>query len=321
MTRGIVAVTGAAGFVGRALCAHLAETGRGYRALVRTPKQAASLPHAVAVGDLASVPEGELTAALEGVHAVVHLAGRAHVMGEATQDAVLHRAANVVATERLAAAAVAASVQRFVFASTVKVHGEATRPGRPLRADDPLAPADAYARSKADAERALHAICAATSMVPIVLRTPLVYGPGVRANFLALIDEVARRAWLPLAAIDNRRDLLYIGNLAYAITALVELPEAPRGAWLVADGEAVSTPDLIRRVAAQLGVVPRLFSVPVPLLKAAASIVGRGSKVSRLAQSLEVDASPLAQAIGAMPHTLAQGLAATARWWRLQHAI
>lgn len=331
MSRELVVVTGAAGFVGAALCAHFEAGERRYRALVRA--LAPGHPRhgdVVALGDLATVPEARLAAVLDGAAAVVHLAGRAHVVNEATPDVARYREANAVATGRLAAAAARAGVRRFVLASTVKVHGEATLPGQAFRSDDPYAPQDAYARSKVEAERALIAACAGTSMTPVILRAPLVYGPGVRGNFLALLEAVARRAPLPLAAIGNRRDLLHVGNLVHAIAALLDgtapesLPAGPdtmTGAWLVADGEPISTPDLIRRVARSLGVAPRLIPIPVPLLEIAARLGGRGAQVRRLVQSLEVDATPLARRIGPMPFTLEQGLAATGKGWRERHAI
>ena len=276
----------------------------------------------VAVGDLATATPATLAAALEGASAVVHLAGRAHGVGESDAKAtVAHASANADATARLAAAAVDAGALRFVFASTVKVYGEATPPGHPWRADDPLAPQDAYARSKVEAERLLAAACAGAAMTPVVLRLPLVYGPGVRANFLALLDAVARRAPLPLRSIANRRDLCYVGNVAYAIAALLDCAPPPAGAWLVSDGEAVSTPDLVRRIAAALGVAPRLLPCPVTLLAVAGRLTGRGAQIQRLVRSLEVDASPLTRLIGPLPYTLDQGLAETVRWWRTRHAI
>jgi len=320
---GMVVVTGASGFVGRALCAHLAATGRPHRGVVRTlPAGAPQGTPLLAVGDLAAAPEERLAAALQGAVAVVHLAGRAHVLDESQDEAgAACRAANVVATERLATAAVRAGVERFVFASTVKVYGEATLPGQRWRAGDPPAPRDAYARSKADAERALIAACEGSATTPVVLRMPLVYGPGARANFLALLDAVARRALLPLASIENRRNLCYVGNLVHAISALLDGAEAAAGVWLVADGEAVSTPELVRRLAAALGVAPRLLPVPVALLQAAGRFSGRSGQIARLCGSLEVDASPLARRVGPLPYTLDQGLAATVNWWRARHAI
>ena len=322
LTRPVV-VTGACGFVGRALCAHFAAAGRAHRGIVRAlPHDAPHGTPLLALGDLETAPAERLAAALEGAAAVVHLAGRAHALGGATEQAAsAYHAANVVATERLAAAAARAGVRRFVLASTVKVYGEGTTDGHPLRADDPLSPQGAYARSKVEAEQALAAACAGSAMTPIVLRLPLVYGPGVRANFLALLDAVARRAPLPLGSIRNRRDLCYVGNLVHAIAALLEGDEPPAGAWLVADGEPVATPELVRRLAAALGVAPRLLPVPVALLALAGRLTGRSAQITRLAGSLEVDASPLRRRIGPMPYTLDQGLAATARWWRARHAI
>jgi len=274
------------------------------------------------VGDLATASEATLDELVAGAAAIVHLAGRAHVLADTAPDPVaLYQAANVVATERLAAAAVRAGVPRFVFASTVKVHGEATAAGRPFQANDPFAPHDAYARSKVEAERALATIAAGTSLDAIVLRLPLVYGPRVKGNFATLLDAVAREALLPFGGVANRRDFLYVGNLAHAIGALVDAPEPLAGAWLVADGEAVATPELVRRVAAALGVAPRVPNVPRSLLTLAAAVTGRGALLRRTVSSLEVDASPLVRHIGALPFTLDQGLAATAAWWRLRHAI
>lgn len=323
MSVGLVVVTGATGFVGRALCSHLARSGRPHRAAARdAAAQGANRPDWVTVGDLATTPEERLLAIVDGATAVVHLAGRAHVMHErAPEAAALYNAANAIATERLAAAAAHAGVRRFLLASTIKVHGEMTAPGRPFRAADPMAPQDVYARSKVDAERALAAACAGTAMTPIVARLPLVYGPGVKGNFLTLMDAIARGALLPFGAIDNRRDLLYVDNLVHAITALVDIAEAPAGAWLMADGEAQSTPELARRIGVALGIAPRLPSLPVPLLWLAARLAGRAAMMPRLANSLEVDAAPLRERIGAPPFTVDEGLAATARWWRTRHAI
>ena len=158
-------------------------------------------------------------------------------------------------------------------------------------------------------------------MTPVVLRLPLVYGPGVKGNFLTLMDAVARRARLPVAGIDNRRDLLYVGNLVHAIVSLLDDAQAPSGPWLVADGEAMSTPELVQRVGAALRIEPHLIAVPIPLLTLGGLLTRRRSMVDRLVASLEVDATPLRRRIGAPPLTVEQGLAATAAWWRGRHAI
>ncbi len=324
MSAGLVVVTGAGGFIGRALIAHFRETGRPFRAVVRTWASEVPLPDSVSVvRDLATAGDADLAVLLDDAVAVVHLAARVHVMRETGADPVgAYRAANVVATARLAQAAVRAGATRFIFASTVKVNGESTVPGRPFHPDDPPAPQDTYARSKLDAERELSRICAGTLLVPVILRLPLVYGPGVAGNFLALSDEIARGHALPLGSIRNRRSVLGTGNLVEAIDAALDAPEAPRGVHFVADEESIGVPDLVRAIAASLGVEARLRAIPVWLLRAAGALSGRSATVDRLTESLEVDPGRFREATGWTPrHSLAHGLAATARWWRLRHAI
>jgi len=324
LSHGLVVVTGAGGFIGRALVAHFRETQRPYRAALRIGTKAMPSAGAVSiVRDLATAADSELAALLEGATAVVHLAARVHVMRETLADpAAAYQAANVVVTARLAQAAVRAGATRFVFASTVKVNGESTVPGRPFHPDDPPAPRDAYARSKLDAERELGRICAGTSLAPVILRLPLVYGPGVAGNFLALEDEIARGHALPLGAIRNRRSVLGTGNLVEAIDAALDASPAPRGVHFVADEESIGVPDLVRAIAASLGVEARLRAVPVSLLRMAGTLSGRRATVDRLTEWLEVDPATFIEATGWKPrNSLAHGLAATARWWRLRHAI
>ncbi len=324
MKEGLVVVTGAAGFVGRALCVHFEQARRRFRAIVRRrDPRATPRPHHRLVADLATTPDAELDELLRGATAVVHLAGRAHVMREtATDPDAAFRTANAVLTSRLARAAVRNGVARFVFASTVKVNGETSAPGRPFRPGDPPAPRDAYARSKFEAEHGLAGICAGTELAPVILRLPLVYGPGVGGNFLALLDEIARGRALPLGAIRNRRSLLHVDNLTEAIAAALDVATRPGGIHFVADAESVSVPELLRAIAAALEVPVRLWPVPVPILRLSGRLAGRGAIVDRLVNSLEVDAASFAAATGWRPrHTLADGLAATARWWRIRHAM
>jgi nucleoside-diphosphate-sugar epimerase len=322
-TSGLIAVTGAGGFIGRALIAHFRETGRSCRAVVRARDAATTSQGAIVVRDLATAAESELDAIVAGASAVVHLAARAHVMQETSADPTsAFRVANSLATTRLVQAALRARVARFVFASTVKVNGESTPTGRPFRPDDPPAPQDAYARSKLEAERELLRLAAGTALEPVILRLPLVYGPGVAGNFLALENEIARGHSLPLGAIRNRRSVLGIGNLVDAIDAALDAPVAPRGVHFVADEENVSVPELTRAIAASLGVDARLRRVPVPLLRLAGMLSGRRATIDRLTSSLEVDTSSFMAATGWRPrHSLAHGLVATARWWRLRHSI
>jgi nucleoside-diphosphate-sugar epimerase len=293
MSAPLVAITGAAGFIGSAFCERASSQGRAVRTFSRAP-----LPEHSdgVVVDLAQAGSAALAQALAGAATIVHLAGRAHVRGETgAQFDALYRDANEAATRRLAEAALAAGVRRFIFASTVKVNGEATAPGRPFRNVDAPAPRDAYARSKLAAEAALFETAAGTSMDVVVLRLPLVYGRGARGNFRMLVDAVRRRRLLPIGAIANRRALLGIDNLLDAIDAAIDAP-APRGVHFVADADSVSTPQLVRAIAAALHVEPRIASVPVPLLRLVGTLVGRRDAIARLTGSLEVDASSLAAA-------------------------
>ena len=301
LSRGLIAVTGADGFIGAAYSQRLLARGQPVRRLVH------KLPVVDASGDIVALDLGrahadELTRVLRGAFAVVHLAGRSHVMKETAPDAdAAYKFANVDVTERVALAAVAAGVRRFVFASTVKVNGEATQPGKPFRPGDPPSPHDAYARSKLVAERTLAQVTSGTSMIATNLRLPLVYGPGARGNFRRLVDAVAARRVLPLGAIDNRRSVLAIDNLMDAIDALLAAPTPAIGTHFVADAPSISTPALVRAIASALGVTPRLIPVPVSTLRLAGALSGRGDAVARLTDSLEVDTTSLSRATGWKP--------------------
>jgi nucleoside-diphosphate-sugar epimerase len=309
-----VVVTGADGFVGRALCAHWRAAGVAFRGLVRgltpdTSARADMLP----VGDLATVDEAALGRALAPARTVVHLAGRAHVLREAASDsAPAYRRANALATDRVARAAAAAGVAHFLFASTVKVNGESTLPGCPFRESDPPDPRDVYAASKWEAERLLADVARDTGMRVTVLRLPLVYGPGMKGNLARLGQAVARGLPLPLAAIDNRRSLLGVANFASAVDALRARPTVAAGiaTYFVADAESVSTPALVRAMAHSLGVAPRLFHVPVGVLRFAAACTGGTAQMERLAGSLEVDTTAFRAHFGWLPPcSLQDGLA------------
>lgn len=283
-----VAVTGASGFIGRAFCARASASGRAVRRFVHAPDVTAKGSVAV---DLTRASVDDLARDLETVSTVIHLAGRAHVMRETEPDAdAIYRLANADATECLARAAVAAGVRRFVLASSVKVNGERTEPGRPFRPGDPAAPRDAYARSKRLAEVALQKVAHGTPMETVVLRLPLVHGPGARGNFRRLVDAVRARRILPLGAIENRRSLVGLANLLDALDAAIDAP-ALHGVHFVADASSVSTPEFVRAIARALDVEPRIVRVPVPLLRLAGIVTGRRDVIARLVNSLEVDVS------------------------------
>jgi nucleoside-diphosphate-sugar epimerase len=230
--------------------------------------------------------------------------------------------ANVHVTRRLCDAAVRAKVRRIVLASSVKVYGESTRKGRPFRAGDPAAPRDVYAQSKAEAERVLWQASEESALEGVVLRLPLTYGAGVKGNFLTLTEAIAARRKLPLAGIGNRRSLLNVDNAVSAIAAALTVPALAGQTLPIADNESVSTSELAQRIGNALGVPARLFHLPAPLLRAGAALTGRRAAAARLLGSLEVDAQQFCDLAGwSQPHTLDEGLAATAAWWRLRHAL
>lgn len=267
----------------------------------------------VVVGDI-EAPR-DLAGALVGATGVVHTVARVHQMRDRTFDPLAaHRAINVEGTLRVARAAAKAGARRFVFLSSVKVHGEERATA--LTESDVPAPADAYGVSKWEAEQALAALGRETGLEIAVLRPPLVYGPDVRANFLRLLDLVARGVPLPFGAIRNRRSLVFVDNLADAVAAAVTSPRAAGRAFLVSDGEDLSTPELVRAIAAALGRRARLLSIPDRLLRLAAALVGRSAAAGRLLGSLFVDSSPIRRDLAwSPPFTVAEGLAATASWY------
>lgn len=303
-----VLVTGADGFVGRALVSFLESRGISLRAAVRrTRPNSFSCQETIEVGDLAS--RTDWVAALEGVDVVTHLAARVHIMRERTANPLEEfRKINVRATCRLARSAAAAGVRRFVFLSSVKVNGERTF-GRPFRWDDPPAPEDRYAVSKLEAECALRQIERDSGMEVVVIRPPLVYGPGVKGNFARMTRLVKSGLPLPLGAVKNRRSLVGIGNLCSLIERCLTHPAAAGGTFLVSDGRDVSTPELIRALASVFSTRARLVDVPVPLLRVAFTLVGLRAEFSRLCGSLEVDIEPTCQRLEwRPPFTLEEGL-------------
>lgn len=302
MSGDVVAVTGAGGFIGRAFCVRAAAGGRMLRRFVRAPENDAD---GVVAIDLAQAGVDEMTRHLEGVATVVHLAGRAHVMDAGGRESeAAYRAVNELATARLAQAALVAGVRRFVFASTVKVNGESTPAGQPFLPGDAPAPQDAYARSKLAAESALLQAARDTPMSAVVLRLPLVHGPGARGNFRRLVDAVRAEQWLPFGAIDNRRSVIGLDNLLDVLEAAIDAPSLG-GVHFVADADSVSTPQLVRAVARALRTKPRLVPVPVALLRLAGAVAGRRDAIARLTCSLEVDTASFATATGWRPRAFA----------------
>ena len=308
-----VLVTGGTGFVGNALCAHLARRGFLVRAAARS-KPGDERSDTVVVGDIGA--HTDWSAALEGVNQVVHLAARVHIERDSSRAPLAeYRGVNVEGTRRLARMAAERGVRRFVFLSSAKVNGEVTR--TPCKEADPPRPEGAYAVSKWEAEQALMQLGPETGIEWVILRPPLVYGPGVRANFLKLMRAVAAGIPLPLASIDNRRSLLYLGNLVDAIRTCLEHPDACDRTFLVSDGDDLSTPGLIRRLAQALGGPSRLLPMPVALLSLAGAMTGKSAAVERLVGSLQLDSTAIRETLGwTPPFSVDQGLQETARWFR-----
>jgi nucleoside-diphosphate-sugar epimerase len=246
---------------------------------------------------------------------VVHLAARAHELRGPARHADDAYKVNVDGSRFVAEQAALAGVKRFVFLSSIKVNGEGEI-GRPYTADDAPNPSDGYAQSKIDAEDMLAEICRNAGMELIIVRPPLVYGPGVRANFERLLKLADFGLPLPLLAIDNRRSLISVWNLASFIETTMKHPAA-QNVWLVSDGEDLSTPDLFARLARLMGNVPKLFKLSPIWLKRIASIIGFGAEADRLCNSLQVDISPaLARLNWAPPINVNEGLARTVEAYR-----
>lgn len=312
-----ILITGADGFVGAALCDRLRNEVIPLRGVVRRLKSPLdSDQNMVAVGDISA--RTDWSSALQDVTEVVHLAARMHLMNESSHDLISEfRRVNVEGTASLARKAAAHGVRRFVFLSSIKVNGELTGAGQPFTATDAPSPEDPYGVSKCEAEQMLWQIATETGMEVVVLRPPLVYGPGVKGNFIRLMRLIDKQLPLPLGAIQNQRSLIYLDNLVDAIRVCLTHPKAAGKTFLVSDGEDVSTPELIRRVAAALGRRPLLLPIPVSWMKWAGAFLGKRAAVDRLLGSLCVDMIPLREQLGwNPPYTMQAGLEATAQWYR-----
>jgi nucleoside-diphosphate-sugar epimerase len=309
-----VLVTGAAGFVGQVLCASLTQRGYVLRAALRKDRTApACVAEQAVVGDISAPVDWR--AALSDVDAVMHLAARAHVLGDSPANSQLYLDVNAHATRRLAEAAARSGVRRFIYVSSIKVNGEEA-PGRTFAPTDVPNPQDAYGTSKLLAERAVLEVSARTGMQATIVRPPLVYGPGVRGNFLRLMRWVDRGWPLPLGSIHNRRSLVSIWNLCDLLERLLSDPLASGRTWLVSDSEDLSTPDLIRRIGVAMGRNVRLLPIPMRVLQGAAQMAGKQAEFARLCGSLSVDISATRNELGWAPAvSMDEALARTARWY------
>ena len=311
-----VLVTGANGFIGKALCEKLYADGWQVVGTVRNKQSASKLPVGVEIVKVDSLgPETDWKEALNGVDTVVHLAAQVHVSGRnATELANAYRRVNVAGTERLAQKAASMKVRRFIYLSSIKVNGEGKQ--IPYTERDKPVPSDPYGISKYEAEQHLKVITLRTGLELVVLRPCLVYGPLVKANFLKLFKVVNMGIPLPFANVKNQRSLIFIGNLIDVIVLCINHPEAAGKTYLLSDGSDTSTPELVQKIASVLGKSPRLFPFPLILLHLLAKVIGKTGALSRLLDSLTVDSTKIRKDLNWTPHfSLEEGIAQTAQWY------
>jgi nucleoside-diphosphate-sugar epimerase len=312
MTR--VLVTGATGFVGHTLCEFLARSGYVVRAALRNDRAIPScISDKAVVGDIATTTDWR--AALRDVDVVLHIAARAHVLHDASANSELYMETNAHGTRNLVNASVQAGIRRFGYLSSVKVNGEGTTDNAYSACDEPR-PVDPYGRSKWLAEKHVMEIGARTGMETVIVRSPLVYGPGVRANFFRMLRWVDKEFPLPLGAIENRRSFVSIWNLCDLMVLVLRHPLASGRTWMVSDGEDLSTPELVRRLASAMGRRAKLLPVPVGMLRLLGALIGRKAEIARLCGSLVVNIEPTCRELGWSPTTTVdEGLARTVNWY------
>jgi nucleoside-diphosphate-sugar epimerase len=301
----MILLTGATGFVGGAILERLSP--ENVRVLGRKkPEQGCS---SFVSSQLRS--NTDFTLALDGIEAIIHLAARVHVMDDSAEDPLTaFRDVNTYATLNLAKQAAAAGVKRFIFISSIKVNGEGTPLNKPYHYNDTALPEDAYGQSKAEAEVGLRNIAKETGMEVVIIRPPLVYGPGVKANFATMMKLVSKNLPLPLGAIHNNRSLVALDNLVDLIIVCINHPKAVNETFLVSDGQDVSTTDLLNKMALAAGKRSWLIPIPMKLIQLGAMLLGKKAIADRLCGNLQVDISHTKKVLAWSPLiTLEQGLA------------
>ena len=307
-----ILITGANGFVGKKLCAELLQHEYAIRSAVRLPSNLDNDFEEIVVGSIEAGTDWAST--LKNIDVVIHLAARVHVMNDHAPDAMAEfRKVNVEGTLALAEQAVKAGVKRFIYVSSIKVNGELTQVDKPFTEQDAANPQNAYAISKYEAELGLLQIAQQAGMEVVIIRPPLVYGPGVKANFASLLRAVNRRVPLPLGAISNKRSFVYVGNLVSLIECCIDHPKAKNQVFLVSDGHDLSTTQLLQQCAIALNVQSRLLAIPQKIIESFAAFFGKQSVVQRLSGNLQVDISKADALLGWKPPvSVADGLKFTA---------
>lgn len=299
-----ILLTGASGFVGSGVRRSLLQRGMPVRSVFRSETSALMSDIRGDTVEWQPSLDGstDWRTAVAEIDAVVHCAARVHVMRDTAVDPLSElRNINTLGTMNLARQAAAAGVKRFVFVSSIKVNGEGTAPGMPFTAQQPPAPIDPYGVSKWEAEQQLRKLSAETGMEVVIIRPVLVYGPGVKANFLNMMKWLYKGVPLPLGAIHNKRSLVALENLVDLIVTCIAHPQAANQTFLVSDGEDLSTTELLRRMSHMLGKRPHLLPVPAWMLETAAKLLGKQSVAQRLCGSLQVDISDTRERLGWTP--------------------
>jgi nucleoside-diphosphate-sugar epimerase len=311
-----ILVTGANGFIGNSLCRGLIAEGWKVRGAIRSQEKENTLPAEVEVIEVGSISRNtDWRIALKDIDVVVHLAARVQSPKSNLADRFsYYRSVNVLATKHLAKSAESMKVRRFVYLSSIKVNGEGKT--QPYKEDDKPNPFSPYSTSKFEAEQCLEEIGRNCSLETVVLRPPLVYGPGVKGNFLKMLKLIDKGVPLPFASVKNQRSLIFLENLIDAIITCTEHPDAAGKKYLVSDRENISTNELIKSIAAPLGKPARIFPFPCGLIESLAKLTGKSDAMKRLLNSLISDCSKICQELSWQPpYTLKEGIDKTIQWY------
>ena len=304
-------ITGANGFIGRPLCERALNDKWRVRGVVRSKEETICIPSGLDIVQIESInAETDWSSVLSGIEIIVHLAARAHIMKETADNPLKEfRKVNTEGTERLSRMAAQAGVRRFIYVSSIGVNGEQTVL-EPFTEDDIPNPTRPYSLSKWEAEQILHQVAAETGMEVVILRPPLVYGPGVKGNMFKLMDYIYRQWPLPLGGIHNSRSFIGLRNLVDVLMLSIKRPDAAGQTFLISDGEDISTPDLIRLIACYMGKEPKLIAVPNTLFRLSFKLLPPIRKrLVQLTGSLVVDSSKFRNAMHWRPsYSLKEGM-------------